>query len=55
MVNQEHSRSQFQKLAIFSHLKMTSAVSQEIHFLAVDIAHQARQGFKSLADSLSHL
>jgi len=34
---------------------MTSAVSQEIHFLAVDIAHQARQGLKSLADSLSHL
>ncbi|NEQ77235.1 MAG: hypothetical protein F6K23_32040 [Okeania sp. SIO2C9] len=31
---------------------MTSALIQEIYFLADDIAHQ---GFKSLANSLSHL
>ncbi|NEO54990.1 MAG: hypothetical protein F6K54_19050 [Okeania sp. SIO3B5] len=31
---------------------MTSALSQEINFLADDIA---RQGLKSLANSLSHL
>ncbi len=40
---------------------MTSAVSQEINFLAVDIATNVipdglpSQGFQSLANSLSHL
>ena len=44
---------------------MTSALSQEIYFLADDMvyqahqaddmAHQAHQGLKSLANSLSHL
>ncbi|NEP79076.1 MAG: hypothetical protein F6K39_13445 [Okeania sp. SIO3B3] len=31
---------------------MTSAVSQEIYFLADDMTHQ---GFQSLANNLSHL
>ncbi|NEP79438.1 MAG: hypothetical protein F6K39_15450 [Okeania sp. SIO3B3] len=34
---------------------MTSALSQEIYFLADDMARQPLQGLKSLANSLSHL